>query len=112
MRDTATLAARGTKTPGNHKRAGSVRPEPLTKGRTMANSETESTDYEKAREITEKALDALKDNDDAKAGKLIEEARRVDENAVQDVQEMLEEDADSEHDPARLNEDIAKQNRG
>nr|WP_294552801.1 hypothetical protein [uncultured Rhodopila sp.] len=78
----------------------------------MADNETETTDYEKAREITEKALDALRDNDDAEAGRLIEEARRVDENAVEDVQEMLEEDASSEHDPAKLNEDIAKQNRG
>jgi hypothetical protein len=78
----------------------------------MANEDSETTDYEKARELTEQALDALKDNDDAKAGKLIEEARRTDDNAVQDVQEMLEEDASSEHDPAKLNENIARQNRG
>lgn len=78
----------------------------------MANNDTDTTDYEKAREITEKALDALKDNDEAKAGKLIDEAKRVDENAVTDVQEMLDEDAASEHDPAKLNEDLAKQNRG
>ena len=73
----------------------------------MANDETETTAYEKAREITEQALDALKDNDDAKAGELIDEAKRVDENAVKDVQEMLDEDASSEHDPAKLNEDMA-----
>nr|WP_294525049.1 hypothetical protein [uncultured Rhodopila sp.] len=76
----------------------------------MANDETETTAYEKAREITEQALDALKDNDDAKAGELIDEAKRVDENAVKDVQEMLDEDASSEHDPAKLNEDMAKGN--
>ncbi len=78
----------------------------------MANNDTDTTAYEKAREITEKALDALKDGDDAKAGELIGEAKRVDENAVQDVHEMLEEDASSEHDPAKLNEDIAKHGRG
>ena len=68
-----------------------------------ANNEMDTTPYEKAREITEKALDALKDNDDAKPGELIDEAKRVDENAVKDVQEMLEEDASSEHDPAKPN---------
>nr|WP_294513071.1 hypothetical protein [uncultured Rhodopila sp.] len=78
----------------------------------MANDESETTAYEKAREITEKALDALKENDDAKAGELIDEAKSVDENAVLDVQEMLDEDASSEHDPAKLNEDIAKRSRG
>ena len=77
----------------------------------MANNDTETTRYEKARQITEKALEALKENDEAKAGGLIDEAKRVDENAVRDVHEMLEEDASSEHDPAKLNEDIEDQNR-
>jgi Tfp pilus assembly protein PilF len=87
--------------------------EMANKGDEMANDENaDTTPYEKARAITEKALEAFKNNDDAKADKLIEEAKRVDENAVEDVREMLEEDASSEHDPAKLNSEIAKNNQG
>lgn len=78
----------------------------------MANNDTETTPYEKARELTEKALDAFKDNDNSKAAELIDEARRVDENAVRDVHETLEEDASSEHDPAKLNKDFQNPDRG
>jgi phosphate uptake regulator len=77
----------------------------------MTNNDIETTPYEKAREITEKALEAFKDNDDSKASELVDEARRVDENAVRDVHETLEEDASSEHDPAKLNKDIENRDR-
>jgi hypothetical protein len=41
---------------------------------------------------------------DKAAGKLVNEAKAVDETAVRDVAEELEEDASSEHDPAKLNQ--------
>ena len=74
----------------------------------MATDDKDTTPYEQARVITEKALDAYKDNDDAKGNALIDEAKRVDENAVEDVREVLEEDASSEHDPAKLNRELKK----
>ena len=73
----------------------------------MANSETDPSTYDKAQAITEKALDAYVKNDAKTGDKLIEEAKNLDETAVRDVHEMLEEDADSEHDPAKLNKDLS-----
>ncbi len=72
----------------------------------MANDDENTTPYEKARDLTEKALDAFKENDEAKGAELIDEAKRVDANAVEDVQEMLDEDASSKHDAARLNREL------
>lgn len=74
----------------------------------MANPDTDSNAYDKAQEITEKALDAYVKNDTETGDKLIEEAKSLDETAVKDVHDMLEEDAASEHDPAKLNEGLSK----
>ena len=73
----------------------------------MANPKTDSKAYDKAQAITEKALEAYAKNDTKTGDKLIEEARSLDETAVKDVHEMLEEDAGSEHDPAKLNKNLS-----
>ena len=78
----------------------------------MANPDTDSSAYDKAQEITEKALDAYVNNDPETGDKLIEEAKSVDEAAVRDVHEMLEEDAASEHDPEKLNKKLSKSDQG
>jgi hypothetical protein len=58
--------------------------------------------YDRAREMTEKALDAYVEGDEEAGGKLVEQAKNVNEAAVRDVHEELEEDAASEHDPQKL----------
>ncbi len=66
--------------------------------------------YEQARELTEKAMDAYVKRDDAKGDRLVEQAKSENEQAVRDVNDELEEDAGSEHDPAKLGqEDRQKQ---
>lgn len=62
--------------------------------------------YDQAREISEKALEAFVDGDEDKAGKLVEQAKATNPQAVKDVAQELDEDAGSEHDPAKLNEDL------
>jgi phosphoribosyl-ATP pyrophosphohydrolase len=66
------------------------------------NENAASESYDRAREITEKALDAYVEGDDKIGGKLVEEAKDLNEAAVRDVHEELEEDAASEHDPEKL----------
>jgi hypothetical protein len=66
--------------------------------------------YDRAREMTEKALDAYVEGDNKTGGKLVEQAKGVNEAAVRDVHEELEEDASSEHDPGRLNQSVSKNN--
>ncbi|WP_428488148.1 hypothetical protein [Rhodopila sp.] len=76
----------------------------------MANDgNTDGKPYEKARDLTEKALEAYVNDDDSQGDKLIKQAKAVNQNAVEDVNKDLEEDASSEHDPAKLNDQIAKQ---
>lgn len=68
--------------------------------------------YDKVRQITEKALEAHKDNDDQKGNELVDEAKSVSEEAVKDVHEELEQDASSEHDPAKLNSEVVNGRNG
>jgi hypothetical protein len=63
--------------------------------------------YDQARNLSEKALDAFVDGDEDKAAKLVEQAEATDPRAVQDVAHELDEDADSEHDPAKINEELS-----
>ena len=51
--------------------------------------------HEKARDLTEKALDALVEGNAAKADKLINKAKKLDPSAVEEVVEDLDEDAAS-----------------
>ena len=54
--------------------------------------------YDRAWTLTEKALDAYVERDDAKGDELIEKAKAVNEKAVRDVSEELEQDSTSQHD--------------
>jgi hypothetical protein len=58
--------------------------------------------YDQARGLSEKALDALVEGDEKKAAKLVEQAQATDPQALRDVAQELDEDADSEHDPAKV----------
>jgi hypothetical protein len=69
-----------------------------------------SKSYDRAREMTEKALDAFVEGDEKTGGKLVEQAKGVNETAVRDVQQELEEDAASEHDPEKLSQSGSKNN--
>jgi hypothetical protein len=78
----------------------------------MPNNESAAPKYDRAREMTEKALDAFVEGDEKTGAKLVEQAKDVDESAVRDVHEELEEDAASEHDPAKLNQTASKKQPG
>jgi hypothetical protein len=58
--------------------------------------------------MTEKALDAYVEGDENTGGKLVDQAKAVNEAAVRDVHAELEEDAASEHDPHKLSEAASK----
>ena len=74
----------------------------------MAQDEgTAPKSYDRAREMTEKALDAYVEGDEKTGGKLVEQAKSLNEAAVRDVHQELEEDAASEHDPAKLGQQTA-----
>jgi hypothetical protein len=64
----------------------------------------ESKSYDRAREMTEEALDAYVEGDKKAGDKLVNQAKGVNEAAVRDVHEELEEDAGSEHDPAKISQ--------
>ncbi len=66
--------------------------------------------YNRAREMTEKALEAFADGDEKGGARLVEQAKRVNEAAVRDVHEELEEDAASEHNPEKLSRSMPKEN--
>jgi hypothetical protein len=75
----------------------------------MANDKsTAPKSYDRAREMTEKALDAYVEGDQATGESLVDQAKRVNETAVRDVHAELEEDAASEHDPRKLSEAVSK----
>jgi hypothetical protein len=62
--------------------------------------------YDQARNLSEKALEAFVDGDEDKAAKLVDQAKTINTQAVEDVAQELDEDADSEHDPAKINEEL------
>jgi hypothetical protein len=68
----------------------------------------ENSKYDQARNLSEKALEAFVAGDEDKAAKLVEQAKATDPQAVQDVAQELDEDAASEHDPAKLNEELGE----
>jgi hypothetical protein len=53
--------------------------------------------HETARKVTEEALDAYVEGDRKTGDDLVEEAKRTDPSAVQEVLKDLEEDAGSDH---------------
>jgi hypothetical protein len=60
--------------------------------------------YGRAREMTQKALDAFVAGDDKTGETLVAQANDVNKDAVREVHAELEEDAVSEHDPKKLNQ--------
>lgn len=75
----------------------------------MSNDESAAPkSYDRAREITEKALEAFAEGDEKSGAKLVEQAKHVNEAAVRDVHEELKEDAASEHDPEKLSQSMPK----
>ena len=60
-----------------------------------------NNDHEKARDLTEQALDALVQGDEGKADKLIEKAKTIDVTAVEEVVADLDEDAGSNPDATK-----------
>jgi hypothetical protein len=62
--------------------------------------------YDKARALAEDALKKTVEGDDAAAEKLAEKAKAINQLAVEDVLQDLDEDASSEHDPQRIREDL------
>ena len=54
--------------------------------------------HEKARELAEDALGALAKGQEGKADRLIEEAKKLDESALEEVVQDLDEDAGSDPD--------------
>lgn len=53
--------------------------------------------HDKARDLTEKALDAFVEGNEDKAGSLVDKARKMDPSGVQEVMDDLEEDKNSDH---------------
>jgi hypothetical protein len=66
----------------------------------------DSKSYDRAREMTGRALDV--EGDEKAGGKLIDQAKGVNEAAVRDVRDELEEDAASEPDPKKLNQSASE----
>jgi F0F1-type ATP synthase membrane subunit b/b' len=60
--------------------------------------------YDKARDLTEKALDAYVERNEVKGDELVEKAKATNEQAVRDVNDELNDDAGSQHDPKKLNQ--------
>ena len=57
--------------------------------------------HEHARDLAEQALEALDEGDEARADRLIAEAKKLDKSAVVEVVRDLEEDAGSDPDAAK-----------
>jgi hypothetical protein len=69
-----------------------------------------SKSYDRARQIADKALDAYVEGDEKTGGKLVDQAKAVNEAAVRDVNDELEDDAASEHDPRKLSQPAPENN--
>jgi hypothetical protein len=64
--------------------------------------------YDKARGLAEEALKKTVEGDDTSAEKLAEKAKATNQQAVKDVLQELDEDASSEHDPQKIEEDLGR----
>ena len=65
------------------------------------------TNYDKARDLVEDAMEKAVAGDDKGAKALGQKAKATDPQAVEDALQDLDEDAASEHDPKKINEDLA-----
>lgn len=59
----------------------------------MASGDTDSSKHDKARDLTEQALEKLVEGQDGAADELIEKAKKLDQSAVEEVVDDLDEDA-------------------
>jgi hypothetical protein len=64
--------------------------------------------YDKARDLSERALDAVVHGDEDEATKLIDQAKATNPRAVEDIVQELEEDATSEHNLDKISEDLGR----
>jgi hypothetical protein len=62
----------------------------------QGNTDDDNGKHEKARELAEDALGALAEGREDKADRLIEEAKKLDESALEEVVQDLDEDAGSD----------------
>jgi len=69
-------------------------------------SDDPDDNYNKARDLAEKALEEAAAGNDEKAQQLADEARALDPDAVQDVSDELAEDAESVGNPEQIKEDL------
>jgi len=69
-------------------------------------SDDPDDNYNKARDLAERALEEAAAGNDEKAQQLADEARALDPDAVQDVADELAEDAASDGDPEQIEEDL------
>jgi hypothetical protein len=66
----------------------------------------DSPKYDQARKLAEDALKKTVEGDDKTAEKLAQKAKATNPQAVEDVLQDLDEDASSEHDPEKINEEL------
>jgi hypothetical protein len=66
-----------------------------------ASKQSDDATHDKARNLAENAMEAIVKGDDAQADKLLDQARKLDPTAVQEVANDLAEDAGSDPDIAR-----------
>jgi vacuolar-type H+-ATPase subunit H len=71
-------------------------------------SDDPDDNYNKARDLAEKALEEAAAGNDEKAQQLADEARALDPDAVQDVSDELAEEAESVGNPEQIKEDLGR----
>jgi vacuolar-type H+-ATPase subunit H len=71
-------------------------------------SDDPDDNYNKARDLAEKALEEAAAGNDEKAQQLADEARALDPDAVQDVSDELAEEAESIGNPEQIKEDLGR----
>ena len=74
----------------------------MAQGKEPARSDDDR--HEKARDLGEAALGKLAEGQEAEADQLIEEAKKLDESALKELVQDLEEDAGSDPDAAKTSE--------
>jgi hypothetical protein len=72
-------------------------PDDMGKSAMGESAKNDPGSHEQARQLTEKALDAMVHGDENSAGDMVDQAKSIDPTAVQEVMDDLEEDAGSDH---------------
>jgi hypothetical protein len=66
----------------------------------------DTSSYDKARDMAEQALKKTVEGDNETAEELAQKAKATNQQAVEDVLHDLDEDASSEHDPLKIQEEL------